>query len=81
MNRYLLNDRRPLLKAGQKKKKFRYDVKTWKTAPQLAEEFLSLVVHSKNPEEGDEFSTLRLCFMLDYDVLFTRCMAHVWQKK
>ncbi|KAH7709601.1 hypothetical protein AAVH_23115 [Aphelenchoides avenae] len=75
----LLNNRTP--PANPRLKKFRYNDKTWKTAPELSETFLKLAQDA--PGRGDfvELGTLRLCFTLDYVALLNRSVAHMAAKR
>ncbi|KAH7700790.1 hypothetical protein AAVH_32086, partial [Aphelenchoides avenae] len=75
VNRYLLNNRSP--PANPRMKKFRYSVKTWKTAPELSETFFRLAMDARGREDSVELGTLRLCFTLDYVALLNRSVANM----
>ncbi|KAH7710683.1 TPR repeat domain protein [Aphelenchoides avenae] len=75
LNRYLLNNRSP--PANPRMKKFRYSVKTWKTAPELSETFCNLAIYARGREDFVELGTLRLCFTMDYVALLNRSIAHM----
>ncbi|KAH7709602.1 tetratricopeptide repeat domain-containing protein [Aphelenchoides avenae] len=79
LNRYLLNNRTP--PTNLRLKKFRYSVKTWKTAPELSETFCKLAMDARGREDFEELGTLRLCFTLDYVALLNRSVAHMAAKR
>ncbi|KAH7695926.1 RNA polymerase II-associated protein 3-like protein, partial [Aphelenchoides avenae] len=79
LNRYLLSNRSP--PANPRLKKFRYSVKTWKTAPVLSETFSKMAMDARGREDFVELGTLRLCFTLDYVALLNRSVAHMADKR
>ncbi|KAH7720648.1 hypothetical protein AAVH_11855 [Aphelenchoides avenae] len=79
LNRYLLNKRMP--PSNPILRKFHYSVETWKTAPQLAETFASLLDASGVTTDWVDFATLHMCFTLDHAAAMARCVGNLALQK